>query len=69
MNSSCNNFFIRDNKDWNIAIGKIDSIEGFFGISQTRAGNRIITIGYKIKKPIKSAFYRLYEVLFSTMMD
>ncbi len=47
--SDYNNFFIRDNNDWDIAIGKIDSIDELTGINQSRAGNRIMTTGYKIK--------------------
>ncbi len=42
-------YLIRHDSNWSVTIGQIQSVESMEGIEQTKAGNRQVTIGYKIK--------------------
>ena len=42
-------YLIRHDPNWTVTIGQVQSIEEIIGMNQTKAGNRIEIIGYKIK--------------------
>ena len=42
-------YFVQHNPNWTTATGQVQSIDKIVGMEQTRAGNQITTIGYKIK--------------------